>query len=177
MGQKTQWETERLILRRFRHDDFDALYELHSDPEAMRFLGGVWSPQQTRETLERIIARYAETDLIWHAVERKADGAVIGVCWLGRLNVRWEVSLGPGLVELGYRYARRFWGNGYATEAGAAMLRRGFDELKLPRIMAIVDCANVASDRVIQKLGMQYRKTFEQDGMTIKYYALDRSII
>jgi RimJ/RimL family protein N-acetyltransferase len=170
----TQWETDRLILRRFRHDDFDALYELHSDPEAMRFLGGAWTPEKTRETLERIIANYARTDLDWHAVERRSDGAVMGVCWLGRLGVRWEVNLGPGLVELGYRYAKRFWGQGYATEAGAAMLRRGFEELKLPRIVAIVDVLNVASERVIQKLGMQYRKTFEQEGMTIKFYTIDQ---
>ena len=167
------WETERLILRRFREDDLEGLFELHGDPEAMYFLGAPWTREKTGDTLARIIANYAKSDLDWHAVERKSDGAMIGVCWLGRLGVRWESALGPGLIELGYRYARRFWGNGYATEAGAAMLRRGFEELKLPRIMAIVDERNIASDRVVQKLRMTYQRTFEQQGMRIKYYTID----
>jgi RimJ/RimL family protein N-acetyltransferase len=169
------WETDRLILRRFREDDLEGLFELHGDPAAMHFLGVPWTKEKTRETLAKIIANYEKTDLDWHAVERKSDSAMIGVCWLGRLGARWDNALGPGHIELGYRYAKRFWGNGYASEAGAAMLRRGFDELKLPQIVAICDVLNTASDRVIQKLGMQYQKTFEQEGLTIKFYTLDRS--
>ena len=168
----THWETPRLLVRRFRPDDFDAFYELHGGPEAMRFLGGPWTRQKTREVLDAIVAAYPAKPLEWHAVERRVDDAVIGACWLGKLGPRWEASLGPGHVELGYRYARRFWGHGYATEAARAMLRRAFDELKLPQVVAIVDARNTASERVIQKVGMKYNKTFEQEGLTINFYTL-----
>ena len=150
MGSKTEWPTERLLVRRFRPDDFDAFHELHGDADA--------NPTKPLE---------------WHAVERKSDGAVIGVCWLGKLGAPWEKSLGRGHVELGYRYARRFWGNGYATEAARGMLRRGFEELELAQVMAIVDAANAASERILQKVGMKYNKTFEQEGMTINFYTLN----
>ncbi len=78
-------------------------------------------------------------------------------------------------MELGYRYVRRHWGNGYATEAGRAMLRRGFEELGLPQIVAIVRPENTASDRVLNKLCMQYCKSATRDdGVTVKYYTPGR---
>src|SRR5262245_13374480 len=134
MSDTKEWRTERLLLRRFRKGDFDGLHELQSGPEATQYIGGTWTPEQTRERLDSIIKGYEESELTWHAVERRMDDSVIGVCWIGPLGPRWHAALGEGHIELGYRYARRFWGHGYATEAGHAMLRRGFDELDLPQI-------------------------------------------
>jgi [ribosomal protein S5]-alanine N-acetyltransferase len=172
--QTMQWYTPRLIIRRFCEKDLVPLYEMHADAEATKFLGGVWSMERAQQTLAGIIAGYVSDEMRWLAVEERTSGNFIGVCWLGGLGARWDNALGAGHVELGYRYDRRYWGRGYATEAGAAMLRRGFDELKLKQIVAIVDERNLASERVLQKLGMAYNHTFEQEGLVIKFYTLDR---
>jgi [ribosomal protein S5]-alanine N-acetyltransferase len=173
MDQPKQWHTPRLIIRRFREDDLVPLYEMHADPETTKYLDGVWTMDRAQGALGRIMEGNATDDLRWMAVTERESEKFIGVCWLARLGARWEKALGPGHIELGYRYDRRYWGRGYATEAGAAMLRRGFDELNLKQIVAIVDVRNFASERVLQKLGMQYHRTFEQQGLTIKFYTLD----
>jgi ribosomal-protein-alanine N-acetyltransferase len=171
-----EWHTPRLIIREFREQDAAGLTELHADPEATRFIGGVWPPGRAKEILPLIISKYPTSEYEWFAVARREDDAFLGVCWLGPLSPRWCEALGVGpQIELGYRYVRRYWGNGYATEAGRAMLGRGFEELDLPQIVAIVRPENVASDRVLIKLGMHYRKTAARDDrVTVKYYALSR---
>jgi RimJ/RimL family protein N-acetyltransferase len=172
-----QWHTPRLIIRELREQDAAGLTELHADPEATHFIGGVWQPGRAKEILPLIIRNYQTNKYEWFAVARKEDDAFLGVCWLGPLGAKWCEALQIETpIELGYRYVRRHWGNGYATEAGQAMLRRGFEELELAEIVAIVRPDNVASDRVLNKLGMRYRKsaTRDSDGVTVKYYTLSR---
>lgn len=176
MSNSYEWHTPRLLIRRFRPEDLDGFYELQGDPEATWFIGGPWTLDKTRQTLGAIIANYANRELEWHAVTLKDGGAVLGACWLGPLAQGWCEALGiPSAIELGYRYAKRFWGHGYATEAGAAMARRGFDELKLEQIVTIIRPENIASDRVIQKLGMRYQRSARREAVAIKFYTLDRS--
>jgi ribosomal-protein-alanine N-acetyltransferase len=114
--------------------------------------------------------------LEWFAAADQQTDNVMGVCWLAPMGVKWCEALGitPPAIELGYRFARKHWGRGYATEAAATMLRRGFEELRLPRIGAIVDVRNVASERVLQKIGMRYQRAAECEGVSINYYSLDR---
>jgi RimJ/RimL family protein N-acetyltransferase len=167
------WTTPRLRIRQFRLDDWPALHELQGDPEATRLIGGVWTEQKTREITKLIVANYQSKELEWFAVADLASDVVIGACWLCPMNARWCDALGVGpQIELGYRYARRHWGKGYATEAAAAMLRRGFGELSLPRIASIVDVRNRRSERVLQKLGMSPGGEAERDGVTVRSYAL-----
>lgn len=173
---KQEWHTERLIIRRFSQQDAAGLGELHSDPEATRFIGGVRPPDWVAQILGGIMANYQTSLFEWFAVVRKHDDAFLGVCWLGRLNPKWceALEIGPQ-IELGYRYIRRYWGQGYATEAGRAMLSRGFEDLGLSEIVAIVRPENLASDRVLNKLDMHYRKSATRaDGITVKYYTLSR---
>lgn len=170
------WLTPRLRIRQFRADDWRDLYELHGDPQAMQFLGGVWSEQKTREVLSKIIAAYEQTELEWLAVADRNTDAVLGVCWLNPLQSKWCDALGIGpSIQLGYRYARKHWGQGYATEAARAMLQRGFNELNLSRIVAIVDVNNTASERVLQKLRMTCTGSAECDGIRIRGYALEQN--
>ncbi len=175
MPLRHEWHTPRLIIREFREEDAGGFSEMQTDPEAMRFLGGVWPADRARQVIPQIMQNYRDKDLEWYAVTRKEDGAFVGVCFVAPLGEKWCTALEVGpQIELGYRYVRRFWGNGYATEAGAAMLKWGFEELQLPQIVAIVKKDNVASDRVINKLGMIYRKSVDRDGVTAKYYTLTR---
>jgi [ribosomal protein S5]-alanine N-acetyltransferase len=170
----TMWQTPRLTIRHLRPDDWSDLHALQGDPEATKFIGGVWSPEKTREVINRIAAGYPTNQLTWFAVEDRTTDRVVGVCWLGERSSKWCRMLGWGReIELGYRYARQHWNKGYATEAARAMLHRGFHELNLKRIVAIVDVRNIASERVLQKLGMTLVASGTTDDLTIRGYRIE----
>ena len=155
-------ETERLILRRFTPEDVDLLAEMDSDPEVMRYLtGGTPTPREkiATETLPRALNDYARGDDLgrWAAIE-KATGAFIG--WFG---LRRHEDSPPGEVELGYRLRRSAGGKGYATEGSRALIRKGFAELGVQRVVANTMTVNRASRRVMEKLGMTHVRTYFLD--------------
>jgi [ribosomal protein S5]-alanine N-acetyltransferase len=145
-------ETARLRLRRLRAADEPALVALDSDQEVMRYIGSRGgTPEQI---LERVRHRI-ESDhgaLGWWLIETRADGVFHG---LGGLL---PMSEGND-VELAYRLARASWGRGIATEAANALVEQAFARAGLTRLVAVTFPENVASQRVLQKLG------FEYDGM------------
>ncbi len=152
-------ETERLILRRFTMDDLDNLVELESDPEVMRYLTG--GPPTPRETLERDIlpaylAYYERGDAYgyWAAIE-KATGA-----FLGWFQFRPHEGAPADQPELGYRLRRSAWGKGYATEGSRALIRKGFTELGVRRVVAFTYGEHLASRRVMEKSGMRLVRTY-----------------
>src|SRR5712692_1765909 len=81
---------------------------------------------------------------------------------------------GTSEVEVGYRLAKRFWGMGLASEAAQASLRFGFQELALDRIVAVVHPENVASQRVLEKIGLKYVKDARFYNKDLKHYAITR---
>jgi len=171
------WLTPRLLIRRFVAEDWRDLHELQGDPEATKFIGGPWPIEKTQEVTKAIAGSYPSNELEWFAVTDRTTKKTLGTCWLGNLNPKWCDALGISpSIELGYRYAKQHWGKGYATEAAQAMLQRGFDELNLPEIVAIVDICNGASERVLQKLGMKLRGTAERDNVIIRYYSISRKL-
>lgn len=175
MPAEHEWHTERLFIREFCPADAGGFEEMQTDPETTRFLGGVWPAGRATGLIPLIVSNYQQKDLEWYAVTRKEDGAFTGACWIAPVTQKWRTILGIGEeIELGYRYARRFWGNGYATEAGREMLRWGLEDLGLPYVGSCVDQRNMVSDRVLQKLGFAYLRSVDHDGSTIKYYALTR---
>ena len=142
--------TERLALRRFTPDDGALLWELHGDPEVMRFCGGVLTPEGSREMLQGRILEYYEEHPglgIWATIER-ATGAYLGLHLLNHIR-------GAEHIQVGYVLSRRAWGRGYATEMCVRLLRYGFAELGLPRIVAITDLPHVASQQVLLKAGLR----------------------
>ena len=147
-------ETERLILRRFEADDAAAMQAVLCDPEVMRFsLAGTMSLDTVGPWVvaQRDDPQVAD-GLGRRAVEVRATGTVIGFASLGDGPAPRE----PGEAELGYRLARRFWGQGYATEATQALVDYGLGVLKLPRIVGLVDPGNEGSVNVLRKIGMAY---------------------
>jgi RimJ/RimL family protein N-acetyltransferase len=145
------FETARLVMRAFLDGDAEQAFKIFGDAEVMRYsLSG--QDQDHSATAERI-ARYSrnyERDGMpqWAAVEAKS-GEVIGFCGLARVDKSDE-------VEVAYRFRRDRWGQGLATEAAGAMIDRGFTEFGLHRIIAFIDPANAASERVVRKIGMSY---------------------
>jgi RimJ/RimL family protein N-acetyltransferase len=152
-------ETERLILRRLTEDDLDNLVELDSDPEVMRYLsGGSATPRDviTREILPRCLRSYeGSAGLgVWAVIE-KASGD-----FLGWLSLRPHEGSPPGEVELGYRLRRAAWGKGYATEGSRALIRKGFSELGVQRVVATTYQYNLASRRVMERLGLAHVRSY-----------------
>jgi RimJ/RimL family protein N-acetyltransferase len=158
-------ETERLVLRRLSPDDLDDLAPYFADPEVMRYMGG---KADTREETEARIARFMhifDLDGIGQfAVERKEDSRVLGRCGI----LIWETdpwtplakaeATKPTETEIGYALGRPHWGRGYATEAATAVRDYALTELGEERLIALIMHGNVASQRVAEKLGMQYER-------------------
>jgi RimJ/RimL family protein N-acetyltransferase len=154
-------ETDRLALRRFTEADEDNLFELNSDPEVMRFLNG-GRPTTRDEVRTRIIPVFLgyyerfEGFGFWAAVEIAA-GRFLG--WFHfRPPLRdadtpagWDED---GVIELGYRLRRSAWGKGYATEGSRALIRKGFTEFGVRRVVAETLAGNGASRRVLEKSGL-----------------------
>jgi RimJ/RimL family protein N-acetyltransferase len=154
-------ETERLLLRRFTESDVANLHDLHGDPEVMRFInGGRPVPRDVirNETLPRFLRAYERFAWfgVWAAIER-STGEFVG--WF-EFYPRKDV--GPDEVELGYRLRRSAWGKGYATEGSSALIRKGFTELGVQRVVAETMTVNAASRRVMEKAGLRYVRTFHQ---------------
>lgn len=145
--------TERLELRPFTDDDLDALFEMQNGEEMTRYL---YSKPRTRDEmreqlrrLEQMTAIDEETDSIRLAAVLRESGVVVGDISL------WRTSREHATCELGYVLHPGHYGHGYATEAGAALLRLGFEDLGMHRIVATADARNLASIRVMQRLGMR----------------------
>jgi RimJ/RimL family protein N-acetyltransferase len=154
-------ETERLVLRRFTGADVDALSELDGDPEVMRFItGGRPTPRDVirDETLPRFLRAYERFEGfgVWAAVERSTGE------FLGWFEFYPPDGRGPEEAELGYRLLRSAWGRGYATEGSRALIRKGFAELGVRRVVAETMAVNAASRRVMEKAGLTYVRTFHQ---------------
>jgi RimJ/RimL family protein N-acetyltransferase len=152
-------ETERLVLRRFTEADADNLFDLHGDPDVMSFITGRPTPRDVirNETLPRFLRcyeRYAGFGY-WAAIE-KSTGVFLG--WFHLL----PQEGGPEEVELGYRLRRSAWGKGYATEGSRALIRKGFTELGVRRVVASTMAVNTASRRVMEKAGLTLARTFHQ---------------
>ncbi|MDZ8183885.1 MAG: GNAT family protein [Nostoc sp. ChiSLP02] len=149
---KLPLQTERLILRDFVESDWLAVHEYAGDAEVVRYLTfGPNSEADTRNFLQREISlqRQETRQHFALAVTLKAQKQLIGICRISTLDTVNKTA------SIGYCLAKQFWGQGYATEAVREIICFGFQELGLHRIFATCHPANIASARVMQKVGMQ----------------------
>jgi RimJ/RimL family protein N-acetyltransferase len=162
--------TERLLVRHFTPDDLDDFAALCADPLAMRYMGdGETLP---RSEVERWIGicqqKYATRGYGTSAVFERASSRFIGYCGVVRAPDR-------DFDEIVYAYHVAFWGKGYATEAGRAMLAYVFARSPLDQIWATIHGENANSLRVAGKLGMHFvRAEQDEDGSSTMYYVIDR---
>ncbi|MFN8185762.1 MAG: GNAT family N-acetyltransferase [Gaiellales bacterium] len=164
----TVLETERLTFRLLRMDDLDRLYALYRDPEVRRYFPeGTLTHEQTRDELEWIIdvsyRRYGFG--LWATTDRET-GELIGRCGL----IPWTID-GRDEVEVAYLLARDRWGRGLATEAASAILRYGFEQLRLTRLVCLVDPEHLTSRRVAEKIGMTLERVGEIEGALTALYS------
>ncbi|KAA9327482.1 GNAT family N-acetyltransferase [Hymenobacter busanensis] len=160
-------ETARLALRPITAADYDLYYLLNTDAEVMRHIGPPRSPELVREFLANMAADYARWPGLgrWFTVE-KATGAVVGIHLLKPLEA-------SGHIELGYRLLPAYWGRGYATEMGRALVEYGFQELGLQQIVGITAPDNLASQHVLEKCGLRYQHMAHFYGADVRFYTAD----
>lgn len=165
---QVQLETERLLLRQWREDDFEPYAKICADEYVMRYIGG--------KTLTRAEAWRHMAFIIghWHlrgyghfAVEEKATGRFVGR--IGFLNPEgW-----PGF-EIGWTLGRESWGKGYATEGARRALTYAFDELDKDHVISLIHPENQASMRVAERLGEKREGTAEVFDHAVIVFGIDR---
>ena len=147
-------ETARLELRLFRPEDLTLFAAMNADPEVMRHIGD-GRPQdgaRAAETFERMRWHWAEHGFGRWAIERSSDGAFLGFCGVAFPTFIADLATRP---EIGWRLAREFWGHGYATEAAIAARDHFFTSFPFAELISLAHPGNVASHRVMRKLGMR----------------------
>jgi RimJ/RimL family protein N-acetyltransferase len=157
--------TARLLLRTFRTDDLPAYAALNADPEVVRHLGGEpLSRQHSDEIAEWAQECWATERVGLLAVERRGDGAFLGMCGLHHQESY------PDDLEVAWRLGFAHWGHGYATEAATAWLDYAFETLGAPRVISMTDMdpPNERSIAVMRRLGMRRDHEAEvvDDGLT-----------
>ncbi|MFJ7958097.1 GNAT family N-acetyltransferase [Streptomyces sp. NPDC096319] len=147
-------ETSRLVLRRWREEDVAPMAAVNGDPEVMRWIrdGGVRDERQTRDGIRAWESEWEAEGFGLFAVEIRSTGELAGFTGLSVPRFLPEVL--PA-VEVGWRLGRAHWGAGLATEAARAVVRFGFEERGLDRIVSIAQVGNGASERIMTKLGMR----------------------
>ena len=165
-------ETDRLLVRKFTEDDAPLLYDLNLDPEVIRYTHDpLTDVEEARKVLEEVILpQYILYDHGRWAVHLRSGLEFIGWCGLKYLTETNE-------VDLGYRFKKNFWGNGYATEAARACIKYGFATLNLQRIVGRALPANLASIKVLEKCGMEYLHEEMMHGYLHKTYQVTNPAI
>jgi RimJ/RimL family protein N-acetyltransferase len=169
-GAKPPWmQTLRIDLREFAPGDFDDLFRLDGDPRVMKHTSGKTS---TRADVAASLARAAALCRnyyglgIWHA-SRRDTGAFIG--WFALKYCPPTCD-----VEVGYRLLRGAWGLGFATEGATELVRYGFDDLGLYRIIGVTHRDNHASQRVLMKAGLADVGYGRYYGKHLRLFAAER---
>jgi ribosomal-protein-alanine N-acetyltransferase len=161
-------ETRRLRLGRWEPTDAVAFRPIAQDPEVMRYVnnGEPWSDAKVREFIARQMRHIARNGFCFWKMQRKPDGRLIGLCGLQALPLgcRWE-------VEIGWWLTPRNWGRGLASEAASAVMREARKSLRTNRIVAIAIAENLASRRIMQKIGMHYERNVRHRGFPVVLYA------
>ena len=165
-------ETDRLVLRRLMPTDLDSLYALYRDPEIRQYYPeGVLSYAQTQEELEWFLNGHpAHPELGLWATIHKETNLFIGRCGL----LPWTID-GVYEVEIAYMLAKPYWRQGLGAEAAQALVRYGFEQLHLSRLIALTDPDHQASIHTAMRAGLHFEKEIEMQGTRTVVYAIAKS--
>ena len=157
-------ETERLLLRELLPEDINGLLQLDSDPEVHQYLGQktISTIEESSQNLNYIRKQYIDNGIGRWAVIEKETNQFIG--WSG-LKLITELTNGHiNYYDLGYRFIKEYWGKGYATESAKASISYAFNQLNANEVYAIADIDNLASIKILEKLGLKRINIFQYDG-------------
>jgi RimJ/RimL family protein N-acetyltransferase len=164
-------ETERLIIRHFEPGDLASLFVLYRDPDMRRYFPeGTLTIEKTQEELEWYLNGHPEhPELGLWATIHKETGQFIGRCGL----LPWKID-GQEEIEIAYMIAKDYWAQGLGTEAALGIRDYAFEQLRLTRLICLIDEQNRASIRVAEKIGMSYEKEGQDELGPFHLYALHR---
>ena len=156
-------ETERLVLRDWRDEDWGPFFAHTNTPAIMRWLGGVIDAEGQADVRCRLESYRADHGHTFWVVERKADGGhlsgeLLGFCGLKKAN---QPGSPIGDFEIGWRLREDAWGKGYAREAAQAAMRAGFTTFGAPHIIALTVMGNTGSWGLMERIGMVRREDLD----------------
>lgn len=165
-------QTDRLILRPFTEADGEALHRIIGDAEVRKYIPA--GPSPNMEKTLKFIDVVNKWEIAWGytlwAVERKEDRALLGFC--GLCHVEGDPAK-P--VEIAYTYGKEFWGQGYGAEAAALCVSLAFERYNLNELIALTHPENIASRRVLEKIGMQPDGDVQYYGWELNRFRLPNS--
>jgi [ribosomal protein S5]-alanine N-acetyltransferase len=151
-------ETDRCRMREMQPEDGPVFYELNLDPDVIRYTGD--GPFESKEAATQFLKNYdayKKYGMGRWVVESKEDHSILGWCGLKYLPEDRE-------VDIGYRFFKKYWGQGFATETAKRCIKHGFEDLELTRIIGRSAVANLASLRVLEKCGLKFDKFTDDFG-------------
>ncbi|MDT8413838.1 MAG: GNAT family N-acetyltransferase [Flavobacteriaceae bacterium] len=168
-------ETERLILREILPTDVDGLFELDSDPEVHRYLGNkpITRKAQIVEVIHSVRQQYVEHGMGRFAIVDKKTNAFMG--WTGLKLETKRINNHQNYYDLGYRLIRKYWGQGIASESAIASIDYAFNMLNLEKVYAAANCENIGSNKILQKVGLNFIETFYYEDLKCNWYSMDKN--
>jgi [ribosomal protein S5]-alanine N-acetyltransferase len=162
-------ETSRLTLRYITARDAEALMPILGDAEVMQYsIIGVHSKKQIKQFIEQRLISYMEYGFGLYAVVHKQNQELIGYCGFFIQSIEQQKE-----VEVGYRLAKKYWGQGLATEAAQAVMEYGQQRFNFQRFVCLIETENSRSIRVANKLGMTLEKKIIYHGLDVAMYSLN----
>jgi len=170
-------ETDRLILRELKFSDAESFFSMDSNPKVHQYL---WNkPVQKIEEAIEVIAfvrkQYVDKGIGRFAMISKETNEFIG--WAGLKYNTEMVNNKTNFYDIGYRLDERFWEKGYASEATFAWLKYAFETMNIKTIEASAHAHNIASNRILQKIGMQMTEQYLEDGVYWNWYQLENDLL
>jgi ribosomal-protein-alanine N-acetyltransferase len=153
-------ETTRLLLRRWKDSDRDPFAAMNADPRVMEFFPKVLTRVESDQFVDRIEEHFDNHGFGLYAAELKADSTFIG--FIGLYVATFQAHFTP-CVEIGWRLGVPFWNRGLATEGSREVIRYGFEDLRLDAVVSFTVPENLASRRVMEKLGMTHNPADDFD--------------
>lgn len=168
-------ETDRLILRELQLSDAEAFFAMDKNPKVHQYL---WNKpvQKIEETIEIILSvrqQYSDNGIGRFAMILKETNEFIG--WAGLKYNTEAVNNKVNFYDIGYRLDEKFWGRGYASEATFAWLNYAFETMNIKTMEAAAHSDNVASNRILQKIGMHFTEQYLEDDISWNWYQLENA--
>ena len=165
-------KTERLILREMLFSDAEALFEMDSNPKVHQYLWNkpLKNSSEVQSYIESVKNQYLENNIGRFVVVLKETNELIG--WAGLKYNTEMVNNKIHFYDIGYRLNERFWGKGYASEASFAWLDYGFNVMKIKVMEAAAHSDNIASNKILLKIGLKMTEQYLEDGVYWNWYEL-----
>jgi [ribosomal protein S5]-alanine N-acetyltransferase len=168
-------ETKRLLLREFLYSDAEALFEMDRNPVVHQYL---WNKpltdiEEVHNYIKLVRQQYLYNNIGRFVMVLKETNEVIG--WAGLKFNTERVNNKIHFYDIGYRLNQNFWGKGYASEASFAWLDYGFNVMNIKLMEAAAHTDNIASNRILQKIGMAMSEQYLEEGVSWNWYEMERT--